>query len=137
MIIIPGQGGTYRHLRSRVTVLIADSGQSARPAYPARGRQRCWNADASVPPPRYPVVSLPLGPALLKRGSNSMPTTRRRRKRVVRGSDKPVSLIGWTLRSVSPGLAGRRLQPDRPTQLLRPVMRHIRGAPKPIAVSRP
>jgi len=26
MIIIPGQDGTYRHLRSRVTGLLADSG---------------------------------------------------------------------------------------------------------------
>ncbi|MGI8445841.1 MAG: SMODS domain-containing nucleotidyltransferase [Streptosporangiaceae bacterium] len=29
MIIIPGQGGTYRHLRSRVTGLLADSGQTS------------------------------------------------------------------------------------------------------------
>jgi len=28
MIIIPGQGGTYRHLRSRVTGLLAESGQN-------------------------------------------------------------------------------------------------------------
>ena len=28
MIIIPGQGGTYRHLRGRVTHLLAESGQS-------------------------------------------------------------------------------------------------------------
>jgi hypothetical protein len=27
MIIIPGQGGTYRHLPGRVTDLLADSGQ--------------------------------------------------------------------------------------------------------------
>ena len=27
MIIIPGQGGTYRHLKGRVTHLLADSGQ--------------------------------------------------------------------------------------------------------------
>jgi len=30
MIIIPGQGGTYRHLRARVTHLLADSGQTGR-----------------------------------------------------------------------------------------------------------
>jgi hypothetical protein len=28
MIIIPGQSGTYRHLKGRVTRLLADSGQS-------------------------------------------------------------------------------------------------------------
>jgi hypothetical protein len=28
MIIIPGQGGTYRHLRGRVTGLLAESGLS-------------------------------------------------------------------------------------------------------------
>jgi hypothetical protein len=27
-IIIPGQSGTYRHLRDRVTGLLADSGQT-------------------------------------------------------------------------------------------------------------
>jgi len=30
-IIIPGQSGTYRHLPSRVTGLLADSGQSHGP----------------------------------------------------------------------------------------------------------
>jgi hypothetical protein len=29
MIIIPGQGGTYRHLQGRVTHLLAESGQKS------------------------------------------------------------------------------------------------------------
>jgi len=29
MIIIPGQSGTYRHSRGRVTALLADSGLNA------------------------------------------------------------------------------------------------------------
>jgi hypothetical protein len=37
MIIIPGQGGTYRHLRDRVTHLLADSGLTTGICDPAGG----------------------------------------------------------------------------------------------------
>ncbi len=43
MIIIPGQSGTYRHLRGRVTALLADSGLNCDKAVPAMS---AYNLDA-------------------------------------------------------------------------------------------
>ena len=45
MIIIPAQGGTYRHLRGRVTRLLAESGQNKIKSKRRKGASKYSNVE--------------------------------------------------------------------------------------------